>query len=324
LILGNFKPNRTIDLDARISSIENYLAALAGQLAALLKTSTKQIAIETLSAVESGAESSSGGDGGSFSGDATSIQGEPIDDDLAAVDGDILTYDTATEEWTIRQWIDGRLGIGTGAAATARLQLPAGTVTAGTAPFKMTAGTRLTAVEAGAWNYDGTRVEVVPNSHWRSASLSSDHVIASTSVANTITRTTVAQGVTGANSLDGQQTIVLHLYGRYSTANAVDTFTLTCSIAGVDVISVVSTGATVTDQPVYARFIATVRGAGGGGTVWGWLDANINNLSKMVANTTTTAVNFGATNTPKIDVTWSAALPGNTFSADVAFFQILN
>lgn len=39
---------------------------------------------------------------------------------------------------------------------TAWLHLPAGTVTAGTAPFKYTSGTNLTAVEDGAKEYDGT------------------------------------------------------------------------------------------------------------------------------------------------------------------------
>lgn len=53
----------------------------------------------------------------------------------------------------------GNVSIGLGTTApTARLHLTAGTATAGTAPFKLTAGTNLTAVENGAFEYDGTNL----------------------------------------------------------------------------------------------------------------------------------------------------------------------
>lgn len=48
------------------------------------------------------------------------------------------------------------VGIGAITSPTARLHLPAGTATAGTAPFKLTSGTNLTTVENGAIEYDGT------------------------------------------------------------------------------------------------------------------------------------------------------------------------
>lgn len=49
------------------------------------------------------------------------------------------------------------VAIGMGATLpTARLHLAAGTATAGTAPLKLTAGTNLTSVENGAFEYDGT------------------------------------------------------------------------------------------------------------------------------------------------------------------------
>lgn len=49
----------------------------------------------------------------------------------------------------------GSIGIGL-SAPTARFHLPAGTAIASTAPFKFTSGTNLTAVEAGAVEFDGT------------------------------------------------------------------------------------------------------------------------------------------------------------------------
>lgn len=53
----------------------------------------------------------------------------------------------------------GNVGIGLGATApTARLNLPAGTATAGSAPLKLTAGTNLTTPENGTFEFDGTNL----------------------------------------------------------------------------------------------------------------------------------------------------------------------
>lgn len=52
---------------------------------------------------------------------------------------------------------DGRIGIGV-TAPTARLQLAAGSATAGTAPLKLTAGPTVDTAEAGAIEYDGSHL----------------------------------------------------------------------------------------------------------------------------------------------------------------------
>jgi hypothetical protein len=55
--------------------------------------------------------------------------------------------------------LNGSVGLGLGyTAPTARLQLPAGTATASTAPLKFTSGTVLGTTEAGAVEYDGTHL----------------------------------------------------------------------------------------------------------------------------------------------------------------------
>lgn len=55
----------------------------------------------------------------------------------------------------------GNVGIST-IAPTARLHLPAGSATAGTAPLKFTTGTNLTTAETGAMEYDGTDLYFTP------------------------------------------------------------------------------------------------------------------------------------------------------------------
>lgn len=66
-----------------------------------------------------------------------------------------------TERWRIDS--TGNLS-NTGASGTAYLTLKAGTATASTAPIKLTAGTNLSAVEAGAVEYDGSNQYFTANS----------------------------------------------------------------------------------------------------------------------------------------------------------------
>ena len=63
----------------------------------------------------------------------------------------------------VRITSSGNVGIGT-TSPTAYLQLKAGTATASTAPLKFTAGTNLTAAEAGAMEWDGTSLYMTQTS----------------------------------------------------------------------------------------------------------------------------------------------------------------
>ena len=313
------KPNRTLDIDTRVAHLERMVLELGRKLT----QQTKATAVQTVQTIvsdggTSGGSGSGSGSGGS-SGNATSINGDPIDGEPE--DGDILTFEGG--EWKVRNWIEGKLGVGTTAAPAALVELGAGQATAGNAPLKMNAGTRLTAAVAGACNFDGSRFEVAPY-EWRSISLSSHHKITTTTIANTVTRTLAASGSIAANQIDGQQTFIFTLLGRYSTANGVDTFTLTGEFGGVDVISFTSTAGVVTNAPVWVQFTGTLRSGGGAGELMGAILADVNNASKTRTGTAPTIVDTGLTLNPSIDVQWSAADPGNSFSADQSFLQILN
>jgi hypothetical protein len=54
--------------------------------------------------------------------------------------------------------LNGNVGFGMTISPTARVHLPAGTATAGTAPLKLTSGTNMTTPEAGAFEFDGTNL----------------------------------------------------------------------------------------------------------------------------------------------------------------------
>jgi hypothetical protein len=95
----------------------------------------------------------------------------------------------------------GHLGIGV-TSPTARLNLPAGTATAGTAPLKLTSGTSLTTAEDGAVEYDGTNYFVsaggtrytLAKTLTATASLNFPSTIAGASATLTITVTGAADG----------------------------------------------------------------------------------------------------------------------------------
>lgn len=60
----------------------------------------------------------------------------------------------------LRAAVSGNVGIRGVTSPTAGIHLPAGTATAGTAPFKFTAGTNLSVVENGAVEFDGTNLYI--------------------------------------------------------------------------------------------------------------------------------------------------------------------
>lgn len=107
--------------------------------------------------------------------------------------------------------------VSTGSAVTptALLQLAAGTATAGSAPFKLTSGTLLTAPEAGAVEFDGTEFYVTNSTPTRKR-LSPDAapvtIAASAidwSLGSTFTKTLSANMTfTFANAVDGRTIVV--------------------------------------------------------------------------------------------------------------------
>jgi len=98
-----------------------------------------------------------------------SSDGVPGDDDMPGR----LTFHTTpdgSKALAERMRIDnaGNVGIGI-TSISARLHLPAGSATAGTAPLKLTSGTLMTNPEAGAIEYDGTNFYCTNSTPTRSA-----------------------------------------------------------------------------------------------------------------------------------------------------------
>jgi hypothetical protein len=218
------------------------------------------------------------------------------------------------------QQLNGSLSILTSATPTALLHLGAGTATANTSPLKFTAGTDLTTAEAGVAEYNGTRLAFSPAASLRRVvALTGSHITSTTTVANTVTPTTLWTGSIPSNSVATAQTFVARVLGRYSTANGADTVSLAIKVGATTTFTIVTTAAGVTNAPVMLEFTFTVRSTGAGGTGWGFVEAEANAVNKTQTGASTFAYDTTAAGDVTIIATWSNALAGNSVSIDQGY-----
>jgi len=161
--------------------------------------------------------------------------------------GTTIAQDNANLFWDDT---NNRLGIGT-SSPTARLNLPAGTASASSAPLKLTSGTNLTVAEAGAMEYNGTSLFFTRSGTLRAGILMTD--IASPYNTYTASAKGATAFTTGANNVlvgfeagkamttssgsvfIGQQagnTVVLDAAGGRSVALGAYSGTLTATLYG--------------------------------------------------------------------------------------------
>lgn len=218
--------------------------------------------------------------------------------------------------------IDLRLqGKGTGVLLPlATVKLAAGTAAMG--PLQYQSGTNLTTPVAGTAEYDGKSWFFTPVSTRRVVDLSGGIITATTTVANTITPTDLANLGLDANSLNVGKTVSLRILGRYSTANGTDTVSLAVKIGGTTFTTIVTTAGTVTNAALDLTLTFTVRSIGAAGTVWGFVRATVNAADKSVAGTATTSLDTTVAQTVSVAATWSNALAGNTISVDQAWLEL--
>lgn len=215
------------------------------------------------------------------------------------------------------------VSIGGIASPTARLHLPAGTAAASTAPLKFNSGTNLTTAEAGAVEYDGNKFYVTPKSQRRVVTDADGSITSDTTVANTVTETTLYTETIPANELYQGQMITVQLFGLYSSANGADTCTLRFKIGSTTIISVVTPANLVTNAPISAEYTFTVRSTGATGTVISYGEVYLDNTGASSASTATTTVDTTTSNNLVVTAQWSNALAGNTVTAQQAVTKFI-
>lgn len=207
----------------------------------------------------------------------------------------------------------GRLSIGV-ASPSANLHIKAGTATASTAPLKFTSGVNLTTPEAGVMEYDGTGLFFTPTSVRRFVDLTSDPKTSTTTVANTVTETTIYSVVVPANEFRAGAMISIEAYGFFSTANASDTFTMRLKKGSTTILSVISTPKNVTNGAFHTKGAFTIRTVGAGGTAIAYMMTELDNEAKSTSETTTSSIDTTASNTYSITIQWTNADANNTLS----------
>ena len=332
---GEFRPFRSPNLEARLRSIEDHLVSLSvvgerdevlsgsvgGNVVIVSGTDGENIPEDQVDFDDSEGHAHDGVDGGKY----VTLRAIELGTTVGSpADGAVVVYDSSTTDYEAANYTRGQWGVFLTAAPTANLDVGASAGGANEPPFRINAGSNTTVPVEGAFEYDGTRLHFTAQADRRTIQLSSSPKVTTTTVTNTVTPTTVCTGTIDANSLDAQQHFILTLCGRYTTANGVDTFTLQAKFGNVNTIAFTSTAGVVTDAPVLARFIGTVRSTGGAGEIWATLEADVNNVSKTQNNTAVTVIDFGIDLDPLFEVTWSNADAGNFFRCDQAWVEVLN
>lgn len=192
------------------------------------------------------------------------------------------------------------------------------------APFAFSAGPLLTTPLAGAAEFNNNRLYVTEVARQRAVSVAEDVPIATTTVANTITETTVYTAPIAANELKAGKMYRIVVLGRYATANATDTVTIKIKIGATELSSTVSTAALVSDAGVFLTFYLTVRTTGATGSIVSYTSATFDSVDQDRPGSGPVTVDTTVAGDVTVTATWSAADPGNTLAIEQAVSEVLN
>lgn len=187
-----------------------------------------------------------------------------------------------------------------------RINLNAGTTTAGTAPLKFTTqAAGLTTVEQGAMELIGNSLQFTQLAKRRGVMMSQGTIIATTTVANTVTESgSLITAEHGANYLEVGKMEEMLIVGTFSQRNNAAAFaTWRIKYAGTTVITITGTAGTAiaAGTPFELRIYGTVRSIGASGTMQInarlYIDGILNNADSqsLVTINTTTAQNTTVT-----------------------------
>ena len=226
----------------------------------------------------------------------------------------------------------GRFGIGV-VNPTALLHITSGTATANTAPLKLTAGTNLTTPEAGAVEYDGSRLYHTNATAIREAISGTIFTqTASTTVVNTVTETSLIGTGVGtltlpANFLVLGKTIRITSKGFHSSTGSTP-IRIRVKLGSTTVLDTGSHSSHNDTNALYEiEAIITCRTTGASGTVFsqGVYEEVGSTLDRVpMSNTTTTTINTTTSQVITITVEWGTADSGNTITSTNTIVEILN
>ena len=236
---------------------------------------------------------------------------------MAFWNGSTWTYTETTEMF----WDDTnkRLGIGTD-SPTAVLHLKAGTAT--NPPLKFTSGTLLTTPEAGTIEYDGCRTYVTNVATQRAIDRTSDVAVATVTVENTTTETTIWTGPMAADSLCAGNVFKFHANGIISSDSVGDLMTIRVKVGGVTKATLVGAAKKLDNDHFHIDAVATQRTIGSTGSRAIHIDMMIDEVEYTVTGVATidTTANMDVT----ITAQWNNADAGDVLELYQGFMEYKN
>jgi hypothetical protein len=211
--------------------------------------------------------------------------------------------------------VNYRYGIGT-TSPSAWLHIKAGTTAAGSAPLKLTSGSLNTTAEVGAIEYANGRLYFTGIGDRMILNQSENIKTTTTTVAGTVTDTTIDSHVIKANEFAvGRQVEARHL-GRYSKATGSDTFDIKLKLNGTLITSFTVPGGSATNQPIDSQCFFTCRSVGTSGTIQLYVKCQLDGTTSYYVSATPATIDTTVDNTFEITLQWGATTAGNTASMD--------
>ena len=163
----------------------------------------------------------------------------------------------------------------------------------------------------GRIEYDGKTFYITPYLNRHTIDNSNGYITSDVTVSNTTTPTVIYDVDLDADSLSVGKSFDINLTGKYSTANASDTFTIELFIGATSVASISSEGKNVTDNAFKINVFTTIRTIGASGSCVSYLEITTDKQSKQDATITPHTIDTTQTNNISIKVTWISANAGN-------------
>ena len=203
-----------------------------------------------------------------------------------------------------------------------QLQLIASTTAL--APLNLATGTAPTTPNAGdLWFTSNNNLDFAPIADTRTITMATGTIIADTTVSNTVTETVIYTSAISADEWHVGQVVNTRILGRFSTANASDSFTARLKIGGTTISTINSVSKNVTDVGFDIEFAFSMRAIGGSGSVYPHATAVFDHLA--ITDTPTAAVTVDTTTANDITLTiqWDNALAGNSVTISQGYTEYI-
>ena len=222
----------------------------------------------------------------------------------------------------------GNVGIGV-TVPTAVVHLKAGTATAGTAPIKFINGSLLTTPETGTIEFANNKFYITNEATQKAIDRTSDVVVATVTVENTITETTVYTAAMAANSLCAGNIFKLHASGiiQNDGAAATEEVILRIKVGGVTVATLnPRTKAITADSHWHIDANATQRTIGASGSRAIHVDLSIETDCGAVTEEVVSVATIDTTVNMDVTITaeWASADANNTISLYQGYMEYKN